>query len=178
MNQVFNWDPENREEKKRYYREKYLRRNFEGRTSNRNNSDKVNLKKEEAKGSNASLYVGCVLAILSILVGVYYVIAYKEGNDFNLAIVQLAGLGGIACLVLSLLKFRNAGAVVLGICDFFAMLWFLRIYYPVVIDSDIMSGSITITPDIANLIVVTAVLLVISIAANVLAWKKNNGGKR
>ena len=126
------------------------------------------------KGGKISFYVGCVLAILSMFATIFYIIAYKGDKEFNTAVFLLTGLGGIACVVLSFLNLSNIGAAILGVCDFFGMLLFLRIYYPVVIDSDIMSGKITITPDIANLIVITAVLLVISITANVLAWQKND----
>ena len=126
------------------------------------------------RGSKISFCIGCVLAILSMFASIFYLIAYKGDRDFNTTVALLTALGGIACVVLSFLNLSNVGAAVLGICDFFGMLLFLRIYYPVVIDSDVMSGSITITPDIANLIVVTVILLVTSIVSNVLAWQKND----
>ena len=126
------------------------------------------------RGSKISFCIGCVLAILSMFASIFYLIAYKGDRDFNTTVALLTALGGIACVVFSFLNLSNVGAAVLGICDFFGMLLFLRIYYPVVIDSDVMSGSITITPDIANLIVVTVILLVTSIVSNVLAWQKND----
>ena len=126
------------------------------------------------RGSRISFILSCVLSVLSIFVAVYYFIAYREDRDFNMTVSLLTGLSGIACAVLSFIGLGNIGATVLGMCDFFGMLLFLRIYYPVVIDSDIMSGSITITPEIANLITITAILLVSSIVANVLAWQRGS----
>jgi hypothetical protein len=126
------------------------------------------------RDNRTTFYVSCVLAVLSVFVSTFYVIVYKDARDFNLIIPILTMLGGIGCAALSFIGLINIGAIVLGLCDFAGMLVFLRINYPVVIDSDIMSGSITITPAIANLILVTASLLVISIASNVLAWQEND----
>ena len=126
------------------------------------------------RDNRTTFYVSCVLAVLSVFVSTFYVIVYKDARDFNLIIPILTMLGGIGCAALSFIGLINIGATVLGLFDFAVMLVFLLINYPVVIDSDIMSGSITITPAIANLILVTASLLVISIASNVLAWQEND----
>lgn len=124
------------------------------------------------RGNRISFYISCAVSVLSIFVAAYYAIVYNGDRDFNIMISLLTGLGGLACAVLSFVGFGSIGATALSMCDFFGMLLYLRIYYPVVIDSDIMSGTITITPGIANLITITAILLVSSIVANVLAWQR------
>lgn len=124
------------------------------------------------KDRKLSFYVGFAMAILSICVSLYYVIVYSFAVDFRISVFLLTLLGGLAYLVIELFKLDNVGALSLGLCDFFGMLIFVRTYYPVVLDSDVMSGSFNITPEIANLIVITVILLVISITANVLAWKR------
>lgn len=118
-----------------------------------------------------SFYIGFAMAILSIGVSLYYVIVYSAASDFRISVFLLTLLGGLAYLAIALFRLDNVGALTLGLCDFFGMLIFLRTYYPVVLDSDVMSGSFNVTPEIANLIVITVVLLIISITANVLAWK-------
>lgn len=130
------------------------------------------------KGRKISFFVGFSMAVLSVFVSLYYVIAYSANRDFNVGILLLTLFGGLAYMAIALFKKENVGALALGLCDFFAMLGFLRAYYPVVIDSDIMSGSFNITPEIANLIVITVFLLVISVTSNVLAWKKNSAEKQ
>lgn len=118
-----------------------------------------------------SFYIGFAMAILSIGVSLYYIIVYSAASDFRISVFLLTLLGGLAYLAIALFRLDNVGALTLGLCDFFGMLIFLRTYYPVVLDSDVMSGSFNVTPEIANLIVITVVLLIVSITANVLAWK-------
>lgn len=126
------------------------------------------------KNRKTSFYIGFGLAIVSIVVSLYYVIAYAGVKDFRIETFLFTFFGGLAYLALSFFKLNNVGALILGVFDFFAMLIFLRTYYPVVIESDVMSGNFNITPEIANLIVITVVLLVTSVTANVLAWMKND----
>lgn len=125
------------------------------------------------KNKTVSFYVGFATAVLSVFVSVYYAVAHPSSMGFNAGIFLLALLGGLAYLAISLFGKNNIAALVLSVCDFFGMIVFLRVYYTVVLENDFMSGGFSLTPNMTNFIVITVLLLVITVTANVLAWKKN-----
>lgn len=129
------------------------------------------------KDKTVSFYLGFSLAVLSVFVSVYYAALHSTEIGFNAGIFLLILLGGLSYFVISLFDKNNVAALSLALCDFFGLIVFLRVNYSVILENDFMTGSFTVTPNIANFFVVAIILLIISVTSNVLAWKKNKSKK-
>lgn len=122
------------------------------------------------KNKTVKFYIGFAMAVLSVFVAVYYAFAHPSGIAFNAGIFLLALFGGIAYSVILLFDEEGIAAFVLSVCDFFAMILFLRTNYTVFLENDFMSGEFAFTSNMVNLIVITVFLLVIAVTSNVLVW--------
>ena len=129
------------------------------------------------KNKTASFYSGFSLAVLSVFASVYYAFSRPAETGFNAGIFLLILFGGLSYFAISLFDKNNAAALSLGLCEFFGLIVFLRVNYSVILENDFMTGGFTVTPNIANFIAITIILAVISVASNVLAWKKNKSEK-
>ncbi|HBK02009.1 MAG TPA: hypothetical protein DDY77_03130 [Clostridiales bacterium] len=125
------------------------------------------------KNKTVSFYIGFAVAVLSVCVSVYFAVVCPASIGFNAGVFLLILFGGLSYPVVSLFGKINIAAFVLSVCDFFGMIVFIRVYYTVILENDFMSGGFSLTPNMTNFIVIAVLLLVITVTANVLCWKKN-----
>lgn len=128
------------------------------------------------KERTSILFVGCAIAVLSVVAAMIYAFGFGANNPqyFNAAAVALPIVGFVAYVVLVLFKpTANYAAVVLWVCTFAAFLVYAVASYMHLAEV-FYSG---INPETLKLldkgfVVCMAMYLVAAIAANVVMWLK------
>lgn len=126
---------------------------------------------EYFRDRTAAFYISLGFALLSLVVAIVYGAAVLGLDDgISVAPVIMMIIGALAVPAFALIRLTRVGLGVMGVLDFFSVvIYAVTVYEYPVSQAMIVSNAMDI-PGMMSIIAVAALMFVCVIAANVLAW--------